>query len=238
MQKWFFVGIIIISVLVLFPDAALALSSPTSLSPSEEEVCAGNVKLSWDAVPGANSYIYEVDCSGSGMSCEGKGVIENQLTTYSRDQINLTELGEYQWRVKACTDMEGTSCGLFSPLQTFTLISGDVVGGFIPCGKMCDDPSSSYNESEACSIPHIFLLLKNLLEFAMWKLGLLIVAVMAVVTAVVSFFSFGSGSILTQIKASWRGILIGYLIMLSSWLLINILLGFFGFKIDWWSLPI
>ena len=94
---------------------------------------------------------------------------------------------------------------IFYPGFAFGELDTEVSGGFIPCGRSADDASTSaFDESEPCGIQHIFLLLKNLLDFALWRLSLFILLVLAVITGAVSYFSLGEGKILVRIKSIWK----------------------------------
>ncbi len=83
--------------------------------------------------------------------------------------------------------------------------------------------------------------MKNVLDFTLWKLGLIVIAVMTVLTGAITYFSFGSPNIILRVKAIWRSIFLGYLIALFAWLIVNVILNVLGFEVrlfgTWWQLP-
>jgi len=138
----------------------------------------------------------------------------------------LSQAGTYVLRLEAF-DGEKTS------FSTITIHYGAPPRyGLVPCGVIIDDPDTPYDETDPCALRHFFLLLKNLIDFALWKLIPLIIAILAIATGVIFYFSLGSANTLTLVRSIWRGVIKGVIILLFSWLFLNLLLSLLGFQIN------
>ncbi|HEA84496.1 MAG TPA: hypothetical protein ENI04_00755 [Candidatus Wildermuthbacteria bacterium] len=226
-KEYFFA---IIFLVFLFIPLISASAAPTLIYPTEDDspIWKGEIEFEW-----TNS---ETSLSQYHINLPD-GTAKDDVTSYLSFSSYDLAVGEYTWAVRSCQDEEGLNCGDWSGDQAFEIIFAPTgtSGGLVACGKKYDNRDTAINESEPCGIPHLFLLLKNVLDFVLWKLGLLIIALMAVLTAITSFFSFGSTDIIIRIKAMWKSILIGYLVMLLAWLAVNVALNFLGFKFgEWW----
>jgi len=239
-MRFLLVGLVL-SVLVLSPELTLgALDIPNPIYPTQKDspVWKGRVNFSWTSTK-APFYTYSIDNLTTGAQ-------KNQTVLSTSDTRYGLETGNYRWRVSSCNNKEGTGCGEWSETQTFKIVPAPpgATGGLIPCGRQYDDTIATpyIDESKPCGIPHLVLLLKNLLDFVLWRLGLLVIAVMAVVTGAITYFSFGSPNIILQVKSIWKSVLVGYLIALFAWFAVNVLLNILGFKVQlfgtWWQLPL
>ena len=114
--------------------------------------------------------------------------------------------------------------------------------GLVVCGALSNPDPPIPNERDKCELKHLFLLLHNLIDFALWKLSLVIVVLMAIATGAIMFFSFGGPDVMTKVRGIWKSVGIGVLILLFSWLFLNILLGLVGFNVtfygNWYEIPI
>ena len=216
-----------------------SLEPPTPLHPLQEgaAIFKGVVEFTWEST-NSPFYHYSIDL----LTGEQKSGFTSS-TTY---RTNALELGEgYRWRVSSCSNQETADCGPPSATQTFAIVPApsEFTGGIIPCGRLYDDTITTpgIDESDSCGIPHIFLLLKNVLDFTLWKLGLIVIAIMAVLTGAITYFSFGSPNIILRVKSIWRSVFVGYLIALFAWLIVNVILNVLGFEVrlfgTWWQLP-
>ncbi|GEM_PF-6461437 len=104
--------------------------------------------------------------------------------------------------------------------------------GLVPCGVDRNNPDTPWNETEDCALRHTFLLIKNLIDFTLWKLVPLIVVIMVVATGAIFYFSWGSANTLATVRRIWRYIGMGVLILMFSWLFLNFFLGILGFDIN------
>ena len=123
--------------------------------------------------------------------------------------------------------------GFFALSAPLSFVDAQTQYGLVPCGVGTDNPDTpGWNETEPCQLKHFFLLIKNLIDFTLWKMVPLIVAIMVVATGVIFYFQFGDVSTLATVRRIWHYIGIGVLILLFSWLFLNFLLGILGFNVN------
>ncbi len=226
------------------------LPAPTNPNPGEGGTIFVNNPIGWGQVSGARFYQHKVDYLNKPSeeikeicpSLVGQEVIHPTITQFSPVHPSLECLGGYQWTVRACLDQGCQQAGNWSPLWHFTVIQPTpaAAGGIVPCGRSYDDPTTPYNEREACQFKHLFLLLKNILDFLLWRLGLIILVLLSVATGVIYYFSMGAPQTMGRVKSILKSAVIGYLIILLSWLIINWALAILGFQIGifgrWWQI--
>ncbi|MCK5080531.1 MAG: hypothetical protein KAQ63_00045 [Candidatus Moranbacteria bacterium] len=129
----------------------------------------------------------------------------------------------------------GTVCcspsGIITPIDAAAYQEGST-GGFlllkghlVPCGRQTNDPGTPTNETESCTLCHLFLLLKNVFDL---MLSLLIVTAILLLTigGVVYIVSMGNPSLVGIAKNIITKTLIGFALMLAGWLLVFTLLTF------------
>ncbi len=209
-------------------------------------------RLTWDPDPGANYYQYKVDYATMAdeetlEGCEEKAgtpVVPPRIVSQPGAVIYENCLGEYNWWVRSCLDKNCTpevSTG-WSPVQTFTALEPPPEEkGIVPCGRKSNNPDTPYNEKEACQLKHTGFMLQNILDFLLWRLGLIILGILAVVSGATSYFALGDPAKIAKIKLIWKSAGTGWAIILLAWLFINLLMAILGFQIEffgrWWQLP-
>ncbi len=228
--------VLILSVLVLMPEFALgALNIPTLLYPtaSDSPVWKGRIGFKWQTNAPFSQYNINLP-SGEALK-ETTASLEKTITGLS--------IGKYSWAARSCSNVEGTDCGGWSPTKAFEIAPApdEFSGGLIPCGREVDDTSTpGYDESEPCGIQHIFLLLKNLLDFILWKVSLLVLLILAVITGATSYFSFGGPNALKRIKTVFKSFFVGFLILMFAWFGVNLVLNLLEFQTQlfgkWWEI--
>lgn len=107
------------------------------------------------------------------------------------------------------------------------------VGGLVPCGRSCDDPSTKdIDESESCKLCSFFVMIDN------WIDGLLLIFIpsiavlMIAIGGVMYIFSQGNPEMLGRVKKLFTAVVIGLLITYGAFLIIGLLLKFIGLA-DW-----
>jgi len=218
------------------------------------------ITLRWTADDGANFYQYKVayaqkspeetspTCSQKeGQQITPLGNTEPPIVKQASFSLNEFCLGEYQWRVRSCltndclvaTDWQESSVWSFSSLKPTVFKEK----GIVPCGRTegADILSTPWDEREPCQLKHLGYMLQNILDFVMWRLGLIVVALFSVFSAVVSYFSLGGPDTLARIKSIWKSVGMGYGIILLAWVLINLIMRLVGYQVvffgQWWQLP-
>jgi hypothetical protein len=216
------------------------LGKPTEPYPSDgSEFYTYERYLKWKEVPGARAYQYEV--------YEGiKTIPLTKVPTNSAYVDTPRELGvgEHAWHVKACLDENCQETGEFSDVWHFNVVEAKPPGGeagLVPCGRDVNFPDPyGIDETERCGFQHIFLLLRNILDLALWRIGLIILVLLVLASGIIFYFSgqLGMPEPIFQVKSLWKAAGIGYSIIFSAYTLVNIFLAIFGYKIGvfgpWW----
>jgi hypothetical protein len=121
-------------------------------------------------------------------------------------------------------------------------------GGIVPCGRSCDDPSTSEDETTPCTICHFFIMLQRIVNFLLFD----IVPVLAVLMIAIGGFMYitafanpageGSPAMVSKAKSLFSAIVIGLLIIYGAWVIINTFLmligvaGWTGLESGWWQI--
>jgi len=198
--------------------------------------------LSWQAEYG-KFYEYEanyvnVSPDETNPDCQPKEVVPLTTTNLKNSTpLNLTCFGDYQWRVRACFDESCEDASEWSPDWHFSFIAGEEQGGIwsiVPCGRTTFNPDTPWDEREPCGIKHIFLLIRNIIDFVLWTLGPILLVLLVIATGLIFFFSvkFQDARVMPKVKSLWKAVGIGYAIILFSWLILNTFLGLMGFQVN------
>lgn len=121
-----------------------------------------------------------------------------------------------------------------SILLLFSFIGGGdtasaQVGGLVPCGRSADDPGTiNINESKMCDFRDIFVLLHNILDFAIFTLAPILVTAMVAVGGFKMLISAGDPSKYKDGLSYIKNAVIGYAIVLVSMLIVNTVLQQIG----------
>ena len=211
------------------------LSLPGNPEPEDGGVFLTSERyLKWEGSP--KIYRYKVDYQGE-QKIPPTTVFNNSafIPTYE------LALGEYIWYVQSCLDSNCQEASALAGPWHFTLVQGECKPGLIPCGRDCDVLETiSYNERDPCEFKHIFLLLNNILNFVLWRLGLIILVLLALATGVIYYFSMGAPQTMVKVKSILKSTGIGYGIIFLAWLIINLILTLLGFQVElfgrWWQI--
>ncbi len=224
--------ILLFSFFLLFNSVLAAnLNPPNIIYPkaSDSPIWAGKIEFQWESISGVNFYQYHIDLPG--------GADKEELVSATSKEIYDLNVGNYSWAVRSCQDSTGANCGQWSDSQSFTIVAAptEFQKGLVPCGRLYDDPSTSeINESKPCQITDIFVLLKNILDFLLWRLGLIILVLLVIATGVIFYFSMGGPTTMVQAKSILRSAFFGYLFIFLAWTITNLLLKLLGYTIKWW----
>ncbi|MDP2637296.1 MAG: hypothetical protein Q8P03_01645, partial [bacterium] len=217
------------------------LQAPTVLEPvsTQTEFFGKGTKFAWTKDFGSNYFRYQLTFLGpstreTSSSCQTPHPVSEGFTETNSVSLRLRCLGKYEFGVQGCIDK---ACQAASPQAprplAFTVeeFTGGV-GGFVPCDANNDNPATAgLDERDPCELKHLFLLARNLVDFALWKLSLILVILMTAFTGFTMYTSFGGMEVAARTKSMWKTVGVGFLILLFSWLLLNLLLGFVGFQV-------
>jgi len=106
-------------------------------------------------------------------------------------------------------------------------------GGLVPCGRYSDNPETSWDERQPCTLCHLFLMLKLILEFLL-KLALIIVILFIIISGLLFIFSLGSPEMLTRAKSALTRAIAGFAIIFLAWLVIDTAMNVMGWNKGKW----
>lgn len=115
-------------------------------------------------------------------------------------------------------------------------------GGLVPCGRTSDNPDTPWIETEPCGIKHIFILIKNIIDFLLGKLAPLLLVLLMVYSGVIFYLSLKmeAPTPIAKVKSLWKAAGIGYGIIFFAWIIIDLILKIFGYNVGvfgpWWEL--
>jgi len=231
------------------------LQSPTGLSPKNgEEIFTYQMpkRFSCNPVTGGKYYRFVIKYTSKSPEetsdeCTIGKTIE-KIIPDSSTVFSLNCLGEYTWKVQACLDKDckEAGAGKESLPHKFTLSQATPPPGkekgLVPCGRDYDDPNTPWNEREQCQIKHLFLLIRNILDFLLWKVATILLILALVATGVMFYISKGETTIILQVKSAFKWIAIGYVLIFLAWSIINFLLALAGFQFQifghWWEIKL
>ncbi|MDO8633595.1 MAG: hypothetical protein Q7K38_03625, partial [Candidatus Wildermuthbacteria bacterium] len=225
------------------------LRAPTMLRPlAEQKEFFATAEFAWTKDFGSNYFTYQLNflkpsLAETSFSCQAPYPATEGLLEKNTVSIRLRCLGEYEFNISSCVDK---ACEGIGPqtTQKFTVEKfAGKAGGLIPCDANNDNPATiGLDEREPCQLKHLFLLVRNLVDFALWKLSLIILIAMTAFTGFTMYTSFGGMEVAAKARSIWKAVGVGFLILLFAWLLLNLVLGLVGFQVNlfgrWYEIKI
>jgi len=219
------------------------IEKPILLSPSGVINDPTRLDFSWNPVLGAKFYKYNITYLPPAAPPEE--IANNTITSnnVSLPSIMLPEAGNYEWKVQACLDLNCTA-GNWSDISSFNLnfiaSSPEQKGGFVPCGRKYDNPDTFWNERESCQIKHLFFMMRSILDFILWKVATILMALILLAIGILFYASKGESTVVQQVKSVMRSAAIGYFIIFGAWLVINLIMALLGYQFEffgrWWDI--
>ncbi len=229
----------------LWKFTTFKLSPPSNLLPENNETVFTYQmpkSFSWDS--DAKYFRFTLDYIQKAEQEVGNCALERQkkITDNNLYSLSLSCLGEYQWQVQACLDENCDQEGTASSVQNFILdqATPPTQFGLVPCGRNSDNPNTPWNERDSCQFKHLFILFKNIIDFLLWRVTLIILLLLVIATAIIFYFSIGAPALIIDIRGVWRAAGKGYAIIFMSWIIINLVLNILGYQIgifgQWWQI--
>lgn len=229
------------------------LSTPSNPSPKDGgEFFTYEKYISWSQVSGAKSYQYTIDYDSNNPPSDekkegcstlvGTKIIPPEIIISPPVSASFECLGQYHWSARACLDMNCQETGDWAGPWAFNFVqtTPPAVHGLVLCGRITDDPDTLWDEKEPCQFKHLFLLLKNILDFLLWRLGLIILVLLVIAVGVIYYFSTGAPTAMMKVKSILKSAGMGYLIIFLAWIFINLFLAIIGFQAGifghWWEI--
>ena len=228
------------------------LPPPQSPSPGNNgQFFTGDTYVSWEKVPGAKAYQYQMkylslaekEIDETCPALVGKDLFEQpKIVLANSDFLEPKCLGGYQWQVRSCLDNNCQEVSNWSTSWSFTFLEGGTgQNGLVPCGRSTDDPKTSWNEREPCQIKHLFLIVKIIIDFLLFRIIPLILVLLTIATGIIFYTSFGQVMTMAQIISLWKAAGIGLVIIFFAWTIVNLFLKAIGYNIgifgNWFQLP-
>lgn len=92
--------------------------------------------------------------------------------------------------------------------------------GLVPCGRSVDDPTTEVRETDACTMCHILLGGKGIID---WGMGIMVIIGIALImiSGVVYIVSVGDSGRMTYAKGMIGKVIAGFALILCGWLIVN-----------------
>lgn len=106
---------------------------------------------------------------------------------------------------------------------SFSLPLSVSAAGFVPCGRNVDDPATAINETATCTLCHVIVGGKGVMD---WGMRVMVAIGLVVITAMGIWYivSAGDKGMIEQAKSGIKSTLIGVAAILGAWLLVNTVL--------------
>lgn len=214
---------------------------------------SNNSNLEWDDIEGATvyelSFNYTKGAEEASSSCVN--FTKTKIVDDNEYNFNPQCLGNYVWKVRGCFSDncdEGTFSN-WSDSNSFTIYqninpntgemfseNNENVKSLVPCGRLLDDPNTSWNEREACSFPHLLIIVRNILDFVLWRFIPFALVMGLIYSAIIIFTAFGNPAVIAKTKTMWKYVGIGIAVIFLSWTAIDFLLSFMGYNVGLFGL--
>jgi hypothetical protein len=100
--------------------------------------------------------------------------------------------------------------------------------GLIPCGRNLNDPATSWNECDECNLCSIVLTGELIINFLL-KMAAIAAVLAIIVSGFVYIFAAGKEKTVSTAKAMLKYALFGFVIIFTSWMIVNSILTTFGY---------
>ena len=231
------------------------LPPPQNPSPENNgQFFTGDKYISWENVPGAKAYQYQIkylslaekETDETCSALAGKDVFEQpKFAPANSDFTELKCLGEYQWQARSCLDNNCQETSNWSSSWSFSFLEASEragEGGLVPCGRETNNPKTPWNEREPCQIKHLFLSIKIIIDFLLFRVIPIILVLLTIATGVIFYTSLGEIMTMARVISLWKAAGIGLIIVFFAWTIVNIFLHLIGYNIgifgNWYQLPL
>jgi len=116
-------------------------------------------------------------------------------------------------------------------------------GGLVPCGRNCDDPTTSKCECEPCKLCDFFVMIDKWIDRLLFMVVPSLAVLMIAIGGGMYIVSQGNPEMLGRAKKLFTSVVIGLLIIYGAWLFVNTFLmaigvaEWTGLKEGWWIIP-
>ncbi len=103
-----------------------------------------------------------------------------------------------------------------------------LIGGLVPCGRECDDPSTVWNEKASCNLCSLVLVIQLIIEFLV-RLSAALALIAIIFGGFLYTSSLGSEGNISKAKSMIKYTLTGFLIILIAWAITDSILTSAGY---------
>lgn len=103
--------------------------------------------------------------------------------------------------------------------------------GIVPCGRNCNNTETSADETKPCTLCHLIVGFYDLIQYG-FKILVFVALVCLVIAGVMYILSAGSEEMIKTAKTFIKQVLYGFGFVLAAWLLIFVVMNYFGVKSD------
>jgi len=102
----------------------------------------------------------------------------------------------------------------------------ELIGGLVPCGRSCNDPCTKSCECCPCTLCHLFVLFKRIVDFLTLNIIFPLAVLMIVVGGVMFLTAGGDPGRIGGAKKILTATVIGLAIILAAWLIVDTVITF------------
>jgi len=150
---------------------------------------------------------------------------------------NSSCAGTYEIKIQPCANPNCSDRGDDNAARAnFIVATGNSMDNtFAVCSHNFNNPKTEWDETERCQIRHVFLLLKIAIDFLMFKLALLMLPILVLISGGIFYLGQQGPKTIPFIKNMWKWIGIGYALMIFAWLLVSWMMAIVGYSDLWWK---
>ena len=177
-------------------------------------------------------FLVGINCGGEGYPVYAGPVIEICNDGVDNDVDGDIDCADTDCNTKPC-DLDGNPCTgdrclSVGGLPGSCVAGSNICGGLVPCGRIVNDPSTSWNDTDPCDFCHLLMLMSEIINFLI-ALAATITLLALVITGFLFITSAGNEERRTSAKRAFKMTLIGFIVIFMSWLMIDFLLTAWGY---------
>ncbi|MBZ9571731.1 TrbC/VirB2 family protein [Patescibacteria group bacterium] len=100
-------------------------------------------------------------------------------------------------------------------------VPSGLIGGLVPCGRYTNDPGTAIDESAPCTLCHLFVLFKRVVDFVTVNIIFPLAVLMFVIGGAMLLIAGGDPGKIGLGRKILKATVIGLVIILAAWLIVN-----------------
>jgi|GEM_PF-3326380 hypothetical protein len=125
-----------------------------------------------------------------------------------------------------------SGAGTVSPAGLFDISAAHAApptdSGIVPCGREVDNPKTENDETDKCTLCHLALIANNLILF-LFSIASITAVLMFIIAGLMYIFVGANPVAKNQAKEAAMGIVKGYMVVFTAWLIVDFILSAWGF---------